>query len=380
MKLEIETRAEAEDHDDGGMMEIRAAVENFTSTANTRLASFEEGMNELRSRLDRTETALRRPGTQEQRNDGPALETRAFEAFIRRGAERMAPEEIRSLAVSPDTAGGYTAPPQFVAELLRNLVQFSPIRSVARVANTSAQTVLLPKRTGTMTAHWVGETEARTGTGPTFGQNGYPVRELACYVDVSNSLLEDSALDIAAELAFDFAEEFGKAEGTAFVNGSGPLEPAGFMQHADIAFDKSGNASTITGDGLIAMYHNLPSVYRANAVWVMNSATLATVRSLKTAQGDYLLITGGLGNAPTTTLLGRPVLEAPDMPDIAGNAYPVAFGDYGNGFRIFDRVALSVLRDPYSQATNGMTRFHARRRVAAGVAKAEAIRKLKIAA
>ncbi|WP_374634397.1 hypothetical protein [Ferrovibrio sp.] len=36
------------------------------------------------------------------------------------------------------------------------------------------------------------------------------------------------------------------------------------------------------------------------------------------------------------------------------------------------------MRDPYIQAAKGMTRFHCRRRVAAGVGKAEAIQKLKI--
>ncbi len=56
------------------------------------------------------------------------------------------------------------------------------------------------------------------------------------------------------------------------------------------------------------------------------------------------------------------------------------FGDFQAGYRIFDRVALSVLRNPYTVADNGLTRFHARRRVAGGVAKAEALRKLKIAA
>ncbi len=57
----------------------------------------------------------------------------------------------------------------------------------------------------------------------------------------------------------------------------------------------------------------------------------------------------------------------------------IVFGDFRQGYRIFDRVALSVLRDAYSQATVGMTRFHGRRRVAGGVAKAAALRKLKIA-
>ncbi|MEJ0097868.1 MAG: phage major capsid protein [Bauldia sp.] len=67
------------------------------------------------------------------------------------------------------------------------------------------------------------------------------------------------------------------------------------------------------------------------------------------------------------------------MPDVAGNAYPVAFGDFASAFRIYDRVALTLMRDPFTQATIGVTRFHARKRVGARVVRAEAIRKLKIA-
>jgi HK97 family phage major capsid protein len=100
---------------------------------------------------------------------------------------------------------------------------------------------------------------------------------------------------------------------------------------------------------------------------------------LKDGNGNYLVLTAGLAGQVTTTILGRPVAEAPDMPDVAGGAFPIAFGDFSAGYRIFDRIPLSILRDPYSQATNGMVRFHGRRRVAGGVGKAEAIRKLKIA-
>jgi HK97 family phage major capsid protein len=100
---------------------------------------------------------------------------------------------------------------------------------------------------------------------------------------------------------------------------------------------------------------------------------------LKDGQGRYIINIAGIDNTPVTTLLGRPVIEMVDMPDIGANTTPIVFGDFSNGYRIFDRVSLSILRDPYSQATNGMTRFHGRRRVAGGVGKSEALRKLKIA-
>lgn len=388
MTLRYETRDEGgNDHQSGDAAEIRQAVEEFTSAADQRFGSIDTTLTELRQRLDRTDAVLRRPGAgaePPQRQQASEIETRAFTHFLRQGREALSADEVRSLRVSDDTAGGYLAPDQFVTEILRNVVQFSPVRSIARVAPTSAGAVLLPKRTGGMTAKWVGETQPRPETTVTFGQNRYEVRELACWVDVSNAMLEDSAFDVAAELSFDFAEEFGRAEGAAFVNGDGALKPAGFMQDTGVGYVPSGNASgfgtgAAAADSLLDLYHAIPSAYRANATWGMNSNTLAQVRKFKDAQGNYMLTTAGLSGALATTLLGRPVVEMPDMPDIAAGSFPIVFGDFSNGYRIFDRVALSVLRDPYSQATNGMTRFHGRRRVAGGVAKAEALRKLKIA-
>ncbi|MFZ6762114.1 phage major capsid protein [Pseudoroseomonas sp. WGS1072] len=362
------------------LAEIRSAVQGFTTSADQRFGQLDSAMTEIRSRLDRTETVLRRPGIGLETRQEPEVETRAFATFLRRGREALEAPELRTLRVSDDTAGGYLAPDQFVTELLRNVVQFSPVRSVARVASTAAGAVLLPKRTGGMTAQWVGEIQPRPETTVTFGQNRYEVREIACWVDVSNAMLEDSAFDVAAELSFEFAEEFGRAEGAAFVNGDGVLRPFGFMADPAIPTVASGSAATFSADSLLDLYHAIPSAYRANAVWAMNSNTLAQARKLKDTTGNYLLATAGIAGAMATTLLGRPVVEMPDMPDVAAGATPVVFGDFGQGYRIFDRVALSVLRDPYSQATNGMTRFHGRRRVAGGVAKAEALRKLRIAA
>lgn len=385
----INPRTGWETRDEGGgadpLAEIRTAVQGFTTAAEQRMAALDTALGEIRGRLDTAENVLRRPGggadtlTAEQRAAAQAIEVRAFNTFLRHGREALTAEEIRSLRVSDDTAGGFLAVDQFVAELQRNVVLFSPVRAVARVMSTTAGAALLPKRTGGMTAQWVGEVDPRPETTVTFGQNRYAVAELSAYVDVSNAMLEDSAFDVAAELSFEFAEEFGRAEGAAMVNGASPTKPMGFMQDTNVAYTASGDASKITADSLIDIFHALPTPYRANATWMMNSSTMAAIRKLKDGSGNYLVLTAGLAGQVTTTILGRPVEEAPDMPNVGSNTYPIAFGDFRQGYRVFDRVPLSILRDPYSQATNGMTRFHGRRRVAGGVGKAEAIRKLKIA-
>jgi HK97 family phage major capsid protein len=238
--------------------------------------------------------------------------------------------------------------------------------------------VIIPRRTGRPTGGWVGETESRPATGSTYGQAEIPIDEFACYVDVSNKLLEDAAVDVAAEVAFDVAEEFGRGEGAAFVAGDGAKKPLGFMSDANVSYTAGGDASVILADGLIDLFYALAPFYRQRAVWMLNGSTLAAIRKLKDGIGNYLWMPGLVAGQPET-ILGRPAVEAVDMPDVAGNAYPVVFGDFSTGFRIYDRVALSLIRDPYTQATVGLTRFHARRRVGGRVVRAEAIRKLKIA-
>ena len=80
------------------------------------------------------------------------------------------------------------------------------------------------------------------------------------------------------------------------------------------------------------------------ASW-LNRATLAEVRKWKDNTGRYLAIDPQDG-APAQ-LLGRPVVEAADMDDIGAGKTPNLFGDFA-GYRILDRVGLSVLHDPYS--------------------------------
>ncbi len=355
-----------------------AALETKMTTAITAaLAPFSD-------RLGKVETALRRPGTAATTDTTAttAPERKAFEAYLRGGTAGMEFTEVKTLRTGDDTSAGYLAPPEFVSEIGKNIVLWSPVRQLATVRNTARGSVELPKRIGRPTATWVEELEDRedTETGSRYGKSAYEVKELTAYVDVAFSTLEDAAVDIFAELAADLAEEFGQAEGEAFVTGNGVKRPMGFMSDTSIPTVASGDAAKITADALIDLFHALPSPYRTNAVWGMNSTTLGAVRKLKTSTGDYLLSMTGLAGSPVTTILGRPVVELPDLPDIAAGAVPLVFGDFAQGYRVFDRVGFSLLRDDLTQRTKGKCRFHARKRVAGGVRKSEALRKLRIAA
>jgi HK97 family phage major capsid protein/HK97 family phage prohead protease len=329
----------------------------------------------LAGRVDALERKAARPTVPATPAKEAKAVNEAWEHFLRRGPGHT---ETKSLRLSDDESAGYLAPPEFVAEIDKQITPFSPVRQVATVRNTSRSEVTTLRRTQPASAVWVGEEEERSETDMKYGANTYPVHELATYVDVSLQMLEDSAIDVAAEIAAEFAEAFGSAEAIAFVKGSGIKRPMGFMVDDTIGQTPSGAAAKITADGLINIYHAVKSPYRPNAIWGMNSATMAAVRKLKTDMGEYLVQTAGLAGSPATTLLGRPIVEMPDMPDISAGEYPIIFGDFRIGYRIFDRLALSIVRDDLTQRTKGRVRFHGRRRVAGGVRRAEALRKLKI--
>ncbi len=366
--------------DDGGSPDvITKAIADLTQTVDERLKAVE---TKTADRLDKVEAKLNRPAVHTKAQDETDVETKAFNRFVRAGVERMQPDEVKSLRVASDAAGGYLAPEAFGNELIKLLREFSPIRNYARVITVGASSIKYPRRTASTAATWVDETADRTGSEPAFEQVEIAPYELATFVDVSQQLLEDNAYNLESELASDLAESFGITESLAFVKGNGTGKPRGIMAATGITEVKTGNASAFPAsnpaDVLIGMFHKLANPHAQNAVWMMNRNTLGTVRTWKDANGRYLVMEP-ISNGAPTTLLGRPIVEAVDMDDIAANAFPILFGDL-QGYRIVDRVSLSMLRDPYSLATKGQVRFHARKRVGGDLTHPDRFVKLKVAA
>lgn len=354
--------------------ELRAGFEAFREekSAETR---------KLAERLEQIETRLNRPGIQTaSRDDKGDLEMRAFAKFARYGREALSAEEQRTLSTdpSPGTAGATLVPEQFLNELVRNLVEYSPMRQVARVQQVSGSPIKLPRRTAALQAAWVAEGSQSSSSEPTYGQHSVDVHEARVFVDVSNQLLEDSAFDLASELARDFAEEFGRLEGAAFVSGNGTTAPEGFLTSSEFETEEASGAA-ISADDLIDLFHAVPSTFASRGTWLMNRATMGAVRKLQSDVGTYLWADSIAPGNPAT-ILGRPVVEMPDMPDVDAEAVPIAFGDWNAGYRIFDRIGLSVLRDPYSRGDYSEVRFLARRRVGGLLVNAEAVKGLAMPA
>ncbi len=356
----------------------------------------EAALGKMNGRMDQLETAIRRAdrtsaAPAERADYGP--ETKAYFDYLRHGtrdepspgAGALSREEMKALTVGQDPTAGYLAPVEFAREIIKGEVEFSPLRTVARVRPTSRRALQLPKRTGTFGAVWTAESGTRSETeGLTYGLEEFPTHEMYALVDISEQMMEDSEFSLEEELQQEFSEQFAVTEGTAFVDGNGAGKPEGLLQGTGVAETNSGSAGSVAdasgqANGLIDLYHGLKTAYALQGTWLINRATLGEVRKLKDGQNNYVW-QPGLANGIPNTILGQPYVEVPDMPDVAAGAFPIIFGDVRRAYTIIDRINLSVLRDPFTQATSGNVRFIARRRVGGQVVLAEAIRKLKVAA
>ncbi|MFC5421044.1 phage major capsid protein [Bosea eneae] len=371
--------------DDDPVASVTKALGDLTKTVDDRLKAVETKADTtaLTTRLDAIEAKMNRPagGDAGDEDAGAAEERKAFNVYLRRGDAGLGAEERKALVVATDATAGFLAPTTFGNEILKALREYSPIRQYAKVIQIGGRDVRYPRRIGSTAATWVDEVANRTESAPSYEQVTLTPYELATFVEVSRQLLEDNAYNLEGELASDLAESFAIAEGTAFATGNGTGKPKGILAATGIAEVVSGAAATLgtaPGDTLIGVFSAIPTAHAQNGAWAMNRNTLATIRKIKDTTGQYLWQPSLREGAPST-LLGRPVLEMVDFPDIAAGAYPIVFGDW-SGYRIVDRVDMSILSDPYSRAKNGINVFHARKRVGGDVTNPDRFVKLKIAA
>ena len=376
-RLENIEKGESTAYNDEKLANLEAKLASFEDV-NQKLTIAEQNAEQIKEQVSKIETMVTRPdsGFESKQVDDYL---NAFDSYCRKGLDGLQPDEKKALTVSNDSTGGYLAPPEYVRELLKTITEISPIRSIARVRSTGARSIQIPKRDGQFSAQWVSESGTRSETtGYTVGLEELPAHEMYALVDISEQDLEDTVFDLEAEMQSEFAEQFAKAEGNAFVVGDAVGKPHGFMDHSGVGHVVSGSASAVTADGLISLVHNIKSDYTRNGTFVFNRATLASIRKLKDTAGQYVFQTGMmLGGNMVNTILGHPYVEATDMPSEGSNTFPVAFGDFRRAYMIVDRVNLAVLRDPFTQATTGNVRYIARKRVGGQVVQKEAINKLK---
>jgi HK97 family phage major capsid protein len=317
----------------------------------------------------------------------------AFETYIRRGDEAGLRElEAKALSVGSDGDGGYLVPDDTDGEIGRRLSVVSPIRALATVRKVSGSVLKKPFNVSGLAAGWVAETAARPQTGtPQLSELTFPTMELYAMPAATQSLLDDAAVDIDAWISSEVDIVFAEQEGAAFISGDGVSKPKGILSYpavdeagwswGNIGYVPTGAAGGFAGSGpsdvLVDAVYALKAGHRQNGTFVMNRGTQAMIRKFKDADGHYLWQPPAAAGQ-SASLMGFPVAEAEDMPDVAAGSLSIAFGDFRAGYLVVDRTGVRILRDPYSAKPYVL--FYTTKRVGGGVQNFEAIKLVKFAA
>ena len=246
---------------------------------------------------------------------------------------KMIAGEIRGhefRAITGSTTGA-PVPTSFYNEIVKVARLVNPLLEYATVINTaSGENLQIPSQSGFSTATIVGQGVSIGTSEPTFNAfttlSAYKFSALA---QLSRELVLDAGVDIVGFLADQFGNAFGNAIGNKLVNGTGTVEPTGFLPVAGTGVTGStGVSGAFTADNIVDLVYSLDGALRSKPSFALlaNSTSIAAMRKLKDSYGRYLFDIG-LGQDKRDLVLGVPVIETPAMPSPAVGVNSVAVGD-----------------------------------------------------
>lgn len=392
---------------------------NSTADLDAKLAKMDghiDALNEAKSRLEKVETKLARPGAmgggkQEGESQEQSEYRAAFVDWMRSPSDHerqqrvsQASKDLEAKAVdgretratqavtSGGSAGGFALPEIIERQIARLSVDISPIRQLATVRTVGSPDYKELFDVNGAGFEWVGEADTRNQTNtpdlaevtPTFGM-------ASAKPQASEESLDDLFFNVEDWLISSAAEAIAQGEGVAFTTGNGTKRPTGFLggpaplatadssrAFGTLQFVASGVAAALPADTdkFYDLIYALRARYRRNARWMTSKLVLASLRKYRNTDGDYMWQPSLQAGEPDR-FMGYGVAESEDMPVVAANAFPLAFGDFKEGYLICDRVGMRVTRDEIT--TPGFVKFYVRKRVGGCLRNTQAIKLLKVA-
>jgi HK97 family phage major capsid protein len=261
---------------------------------------------------------------------------------------------------SVNSAGGDLVPEEFLPELIRLVESYGVVRANARVRPMTRETLALPRRTGGLTAYFVGEEINDSGTAITKSsvattKHQLVARKLATYTLESVELVEDAAVSIGDFIAQEIALAFANKEDDCGFNGTGTST----YGHIVGVLPFAGTASTVTAATAntafstldLADFHavtaKLPQYARANAKWYVSSAGFSdAMERLAYAGGGNTVM--NIQGGSSLSFLGYPVVitQVLNSTQTAQTSTKLlAFGDLAMGVTFGDRRSMTIQTD-----------------------------------
>ena len=348
----------------------------------------------LAKQIDAIEAKAGRPaaGADEKALAEKKAASDAFAKMLRKGVNALSEAEFKAMNTGSDPDGGYLVLPEMDKTIDRIAPTISAMYRLANVVTIGTKKYeKVVKKTGmAMRRVADGGTGGET-TEPTYAKLEIEVHTAEVEPWVFNETLEDAFIDLEADLADEAGIGFAEGAGSEFITGNGVGKARGIAAYSNVAnasyawgsvgYIVSGKsaafASVAPADKLVDLQHALKAQYRPGAVWMMNDATLGTVRQFKDASGSYYLWQPDPAAAFGGRFLGSPVEVDDNFAAVAAGSYSLAFINPKRAYTIVNRAGTTLIRDNIT--AKGTTKFNFRRRFGGGITHFEAVKLMKFA-
>lgn len=257
----------------------------------------------------------------------------------------------RAQSEGANSDGGYTVPVEFSNELIRLVEEYGVARRFAKIVPMASNTLNQPKRSGGVTAYFVGEAGTLTASAMSFDNVGITAKKLATLVPFSSEVDEDSIIGMADVIAQEVALAFAQKEDDCVFNGTGATAYGGIRGVTNKA--AAGSVATATGlttlatltdAALSAAFGKLPGYAMNRAIFCHNAVAEQVFSRLARAAGGAT-IAEFTSTGIVTTYHGVPVIgtQVLDGTGDSGDVYAV-IGDLGAAVTFGDRRAISMQR------------------------------------
>lgn len=370
------------------VQEIRTKNEEFEKQMYTKVEfqEFEEKIDAQflanKDLIEKLETEIKRPeAPDDEKAEKARFHKKAFLNYIRCTArgEQMDAEEQKALVA--DTTGRILLPEDLEAEIYLATPTVTIMRNLVLVRQTTLDRV----RSRSMTEVTVGWGKLELGAEPdetdtTPSETTHYVEDLEGLARIGKDELADSDVSLEQIIIDSFTRAMGVAEDTAIVNGTGHSyeQPTGITNGTTVTRVSTASADAIVANDMLDLRQDIPSQYRANAVFVMHSSTELALMKLIDSYGQFLWQPQVSLDIPATWA-GKKVYTQDDLPEVGDSAQCdlVIGGDLRAGYRLIDRtgITIQIMREVW--ATAGLVGILVSKRVGGGIIRDDAMRILQ---
>jgi HK97 family phage major capsid protein len=243
---------------------------------------------------------------------------------------------------SENSKGGVLVPEEFSSTIIRLVDEHGVFRRNTRVVPMSSDTLNIPRRTGGLTASYIGENQTGVDSDTSWDNVSLVAKKMMILSRMSSEIADDALISMADMLAQECALAFALKEDAVGLNGDGSASDGGIEgvlvkaingDH-DLAKVVAATPHNLLGeidaDDILKLMSAIPSYAKMNAKFYCSPVALSLVfNAIKLSAGGNSFDV--LANAPKPSFLGHDIELTPLMADNPATDYDdlvmIAFGD-----------------------------------------------------